>query len=251
MAENSGNSLKGKTALVTGAAKRLGRAVVLGLVQQGCNAIVHYNRSRLHAEALCDEIRRMGVSVWPMECDFSKPDQVEPFFAGAVEQAGAIDILINNASTFHEDTLQQATGRSICDNVQVHAAAPLALAQAMARQGRPGHIINMLDTRVTVYDRLHVSYHISKRVLLSLTRMLAMELAPDIAVNAVAPGLILPPEGQDETYLQKLSTSNPLLRHGDPSDVVEAVLFLLRSRFITGQVIYVDGGYHMKGHMYD
>jgi pteridine reductase len=200
---------------------------------------------------LCDEIRLAGVSAWPVQCDFSNLADVESVFQTVVSQAGPIDILVNNASIFCEDTLQQATGRSICDNVQIHAVAPLILARAMAQQGRPGHIVNMLDTRVTVYDRLHVSYHISKRVLLTLTRMLAMELAPNIAVNAVAPGLILPPEGKDESYLRNLSSTNPLHRHGDPSDVVEAILFLLRSRFITGQVIYVDGGYHMKGHMYD
>ncbi len=251
MNDNSDMSLKGKTAFITGAAKRLGRAVALALAGQGCNVVVHFNRSGRDAEALCDEIRQAGVSVWPVQCDFAKPAEVETLFPTALAQAGAIDILINNASVFHEDTLQQASGQSIGDNLQIHAVAPLVLARALARQERPGHIINMLDTRVTVYDRLHVSYHISKRVLLSLTRMLALELAPGIAVNAVAPGLILPPEGKDESYLESLASSNPLHRHGDPSDVVEAILFLLRSRFITGQVIYVDGGYHMKGHMYD
>jgi pteridine reductase len=251
MADKADTPLKGKTAFVTGAAKRLGKAVALALAGQGCNVVVHFNRSSLHADTLCDEIRQAGVSVWPVQCDFSNPVDVESVFQTVLSQAGPVDILINNASVFHEDTLQQATSQSICDNLQIHAVAPLVLARAMARQGRPGHIINMLDTRVTVYDRLHVSYHISKRVLLTLTRMLAVELAPNIAVNAVAPGLILPPEGKDESYLENLSSTNPLNRHGDPSDVVEAILFLLRSRFITGQVIYVDGGYHMKGHMYD
>ena len=81
--------------------------------------------------------------------------------------------------------------------------------------------------------------------------MLAVELGPEIAVNAVAPGLILPPAGQDDSYLEKLTYTNPLKRHGDPKDVTDAIEFLLRSRFITGQIIYIDGGYHMKGHMYD
>ena len=97
----------------------------------------------------------------------------------------------------------------------------------MAGQGITGHIVNLLDTRVTVYDKEHASYHISKRVLLTLTRMLALELAPKIAVNGIAPGLILPPAGQDEAYLQRLAHTNPLQRHGGPQDVVDAVLFLL------------------------
>jgi NAD(P)-dependent dehydrogenase (short-subunit alcohol dehydrogenase family) len=247
MASNPDTSLKGKTAFVTGAAKRLGRAVALALAGQGCNVVVHYNRSSPEVDSLCDEIQQAGVSVWPVQCDFSNPTEVEAVFQTVVSQAGPVDILINNASIFNAETFQQTTSQSICDNMQIHAIAPLILARAMARQGRLGHVVNMLDTRVTVYDRMHVSYHLSKRVLLTLTRMLALELAPDIAVNAVAPGLILPPEGEDESYLQKLSSTNPLHRHGDPSDVVEAILFLLRSRFITGQVIYVDGGYHIKG----
>ena len=247
MAANPDTPLRGRTALVTGAARRLGRATVLALAGQGCNVVVHYGRSKQEAEALCEEIRPTGVSAWAVPCDLADPNEVELVFQRVVSQAGAIDILVNNASIFNEETLRQTTGQSMWENMQIHAVAPLILSRAMARQGRPGHIVNMLDTRVTVYDRQHASYHISKRVLLTLTRMLAVELAPDIAVNAVAPGLILPPEGQDESYLQNLSSTNPLRRHGDPSDVVEAILFLLRSRFITGQVIYVDGGYHIRG----
>ncbi len=104
---------------------------------------------------------------------------------------------------------------------------------------------------MTVYDKEHASYHISKRVLVTLTRMLALELAPKIAVNAIAPGLILPPVGEDETYLRRWAHANPLNRWGEPKDIVDAMLFLLGSRFITGQILYIDGGYHMKGHMYD
>ncbi|NQV31372.1 MAG: SDR family oxidoreductase, partial [Phycisphaeraceae bacterium] len=129
---------------------------------------------------------------------------------------------------------------------------PLALSRAFAAQGQltSGHIINMLDSRVQDYYKLHVPYHLSKRSLLALTRMLAIELAPGVAVNAVAPGLILAPEGKGDEYLQALAHTNPLNRSGGPQDICEAVLFLLRSEFITGQIIYVDGGRHMKGHMY-
>jgi pteridine reductase len=251
MAGDPDTSLKGKTAFVTGAARRLGRATALALAGQGCNVVVHYNRSGLEVDSLCEEIRAIGVSAWPVQCDLTRSAEVESLFDKALSQAGSVDILINNASVFTQETLDQTTSQSVYENMQIHAVAPLILARAMARQGRQGHIVNLLDARMTVYDRQHVSYHLSKRVLFTLTRILALELAPKIAVNAVAPGLALPPEGQDESYLQKLSSSNPLHRYGSPADVVEAILFLVRSRFITGQVIYVDGGYHMKGHMYD
>lgn len=244
-------SLAGKTALVTGAARRLGRAMALALAGQGVRVVVHYSRSEGEAVTVCDEIRREGGWAWAVQGDLADASQVERVFREAIAQGGNIDILINNASIFEPDTIWDVTEESVLPNLRLHALAPLALARALAGQGSAGHIVNLLDTRVTMYDREHASYHISKRVLLMLTRMLAVELAPKIAVNAIAPGLILPPAGQDETYLQRLVYTNPMKRHGGPQDVVEAMLFLLSSRFITGQILYVDGGYHMKGHMYD
>jgi len=249
--DDSSTSLAGKTALITGAARRLGRAMALALAQQGVNIVVHYNHSADEAASLCGEIRRLGVSAWPAQCDLSDAGLTEAFFDHVAAEAGPIDVLINSASTFEKETLWETSAQSLEANLRLHAMAPLILARALAGQKRGGAIVNILDTRVTVYDRQHAAYHISKRVLLTLTRMLALELAPAVMVNAVAPGLILPPAGQDESYLKKLAHCNPLNRYGDPGQVADAVLFLLRSRFITGQVIYVDGGYHMKGHMYD
>jgi len=249
--EHSQAFLKGRTALVTGAARRLGRSISLALAQHGANVVVHYNRSGDEAAGVCDEIRRAGASAWLLQADLMDSRQTQDAFQQARTHAGPIDILVNNASIFDKDTLREVTDDSLGRNMRIHALAPLNLARELARQERPGHVVNLLDTRVTVYDREHVSYHISKRVLLTLTRMLALELAPDIAVNGIAPGLILPPAGEDESYLERLAHANPLKRFGAPGDVAEAVLFLLSSRFITGQVIYVDGGYHTKGHMYD
>lgn len=249
--EHSQEFLNGRTALVTGAAKRLGKGIALALAQHGANVVVHYHRSDEEAAGVCDEVRRLGKSAWPLQADLMDSRQTQVMFQKALSHAGPIDILVNNASIFNKDTIREVTDDSLWRNMRVHALAPLGLTREFAGQDRPGHIVNLLDTRVTVYDREHASYHISKRVLLTLTRMLALELAPDIAVNAIAPGLILPPAGEDESYLERLAHANPLHRFGGPGDVAEAVLFLLSSRFITGQVIYVDGGYHMKGHMYD
>ncbi len=248
---DSDKSLVGKTALVTGGAKRIGRTLALALAEQGVHIVVHYNTSEEEASAACEEIRRRGVSAWPVSADLVDMGEAGTLFERVAAQAGPIDILINNASTFDKETIWETSAGSLEANLRLHATAPLILARDLARQNRGGAVINLLDTRITTYDRLHAAYHISKRVLLTLTRILALELAPTVAVNGVAPGLILPPEGEDESYLQKLAHSNPMNRYGDPSQVADAVLFLLRSRFITGQVIYVDGGYHMKGHMYD
>jgi NAD(P)-dependent dehydrogenase (short-subunit alcohol dehydrogenase family) len=249
--EDESVSLAGKTALVTGAARRIGRAIAVSLARNGVHVVVHYHQSTQDALALCGEIRQLGVEAWPVRGDLMDAGQTEQVFREAAAQAGAIDILVNNASIFERDTLWDTTGESIAKNVRIHAAAPLILSRELARQGKAGHIVNLLDTRVAVYGKQYASYDLSKSMLLTLTRMLALELAPNIAVNAVAPGVILPPAGQSEAYLAKLAHATPLNRIGDPGDVVAAVLFLLRSRFITGQIVYVDGGMHMKGSLHD
>ena len=242
--------LSGKTALVTGAAKRLGREIALALAGDGANVIVHYNRSMQPAAETAEEIRALARRAWTIPADLSDPEQAERLMDRAVAQAGPVDVLVNNASAFPSDRLLETTPQDIAASVQVHAIAPLLLSRALARQGRGGHVVNLLDSRVTDYDAAHAAYHLGKRLLFSLTRMLALELAPEVAVNAVAPGLILPPAGEDESFLERMAGTNPMGRHGSPRGVTEAVLFLLRSDFITGQVIYVDGGRHMKGRVY-
>ncbi len=242
--------LTGSTALVTGAGKRIGRSLALGLARAGVNVVAHYNRSRAEIDQVAGEIAGCGARAWTVEADLGEPDQVADVFVRVREMAGPVHILINNASIFPADTVRDATVESITLNAQVNAVAPLVLSRDFAAQGIPGHILNLLDTRVVDYDARHFAYHLSKRTLFTLTRILAAELAPAVKVNGIAPGLILPPEGQDESYLENLAHTNPLQCYGDAEDIVEAALFLLRSRFITGQIIYVDGGRHMKGAFY-
>jgi len=249
--EDLTSAMMGKTALITGGARRLGKAMALALAREGASIVIHYNTSAGEASALRDQICAAGVRAWAIQADLCDEDQADGLFKQAVEQAGPISILINNASIFEAETLGEMSAESLRQNIDIHALAPLILSRAMASQGCAGHIVNLLDTRVTSYDRDHAAYHLSKRLLLTLTRMLAIELAPNVAVNGVAPGLILPPEGKDRSYLQNLAHTNPLNLVGCERDVTDAVLFLLESRFVTGQIIYVDGGFHMKGHMYD
>jgi pteridine reductase len=244
------SELAGRTALVTGAGKRLGRAISLALAETGVNIVAHYNGSQSAAEDLAAEVRRLGPKAWTIPADLARPEQVAGLAARARDLSGGFDILVNSASVFPSDTLKDATLESIAINQQVNTLAPLVLSREFAASGTTGHIIHMLDTRAFDHDPQHFAYHLSKRTLFTLTRIMAEEFAPRIQVNAIAPGLILPPEGKDESYLAGLAHSNPLQRYGDPRDVTDAVLFLLRSTFITGQVIYVDGGRHLKGAFY-
>jgi NAD(P)-dependent dehydrogenase (short-subunit alcohol dehydrogenase family) len=242
--------LSGRTALVTGAAKRLGRATALALAAEGADVVIHYRTSEAEAAATADEVRDTGRKAWAVRGDLAAGDGAAQLFEEATGLAGPIDILVNSASIFPGSTVLGFTADELAENVQVNALSPLVLARALAAQGAGGDVVNFLDSRVTDYDRDHAAYHLSKRMLLSLTRMLALELAPGVRVNAVAPGLVLPPPGEDESYLERLASTNPLNRHGEADDVARAVVFLVTSPFVTGQVIYVDGGRHMRGQVY-
>ena len=243
--------LTGKTALVTGAAKRLGFQIALTLAEAGVRVVAHYHHSQDQADALVHRIEKGGGRAWALQADLADEEQTLALIDSARAQAGPIDFLINNASVFEKETLWQTTPQSLQKNMQIHAYAPLELARQFAKQKRPGQILNILDSRVHDYDRDHVAYHLSKRALQSLTRMLAVELAPTVVVNAVAPGLILPPEGEDADYLERLAHTNPMNCWGHPQDVADAVRFLLQTRFTTGQTLYVDGGRNLRGKMYE
>lgn len=239
------DSLSGKTALVTGGALRLGAAIVRALASEGANVVIHYNRSHGPAKQLMQEVRDASTSAWVVKAGLEKPEDVDTLIPRALELSGQLDILVNNAAIFSPDTLMEATFDDVVQNVRVNAWAPLALSRSFAHHTKRGAIVNFLDTRVAGYDWKHFSYIASKDLLELWTRMMALEFAPGIRVNAIAPGLILPPPGKDKAYLEAMQDTVPLRQHGGAEDIVRAVLFLLHSEFVTGQVVYVDGGRHL------
>jgi len=240
------NELRGRTALVTGAAKRIGHEIAVALADEGVNIVIHYRSSAEEAAGLRSELDERGVQSWPVKADFEEPQQYADLVPHALKIAGSLDIIINSASVFPPSTLDDIEFKHLTRNMQVNAWVPFVLSRDFAKLVGKGKVINILDTRIKRgYDRWHVAYILSKHVLAVLTRMMAIEFAPDITVNAVAPGLILPPPGENMGYLERLAHTVPLKRHGDPSDVAEAVLYLLKSQFVTGEVIHVDGGRHL------
>lgn len=242
--------LSGRTALVTGGARRIGKAIALGLAAGGADVVVHYGESADEAQRTVEQLESLGRRAWTVQANLADPEQARTLLGDAADRAGPIDILVNNASIFLPDGIMSFRPEDLAENVQIHAMAPLLLCRGLAAQGRAGDIVNMLDCRITDYDAGHAAYHLSKRMLFSMTRMLALELAPGIKVNAVAPGLILPPGGEDESFLQRNASTNPLNRWGTVEQVADAVCFLVRSDFVTGQVIFVDGGRNLKGRVY-
>lgn len=240
----------GKTALITGAAKRLGRACALRLAQKGCNIIIHYRSSPREAETLSQEIRKTGRSSWTLRSDLSDTQQRGSLMETAMSLAGKLDFLLNSASMFPSDSFDNASEESIINNIRVNAIAPFLLARDFFSMAQSGAVINFLDTMVLDYDHRHLSYHISKLSFNDMTRILAVEGAPSFRVNAVAPGLVMPPEGKTEAFLEKNKKSNPLCTYGNPDQVVDTVVFLLENEFITGQTVFIDGGRHLHGRLY-
>lgn len=209
--------------------------------------LIHYRSSASEAEELAEAVREIGPNAWTVQADLADQQQLGQLLDRAVEIAGPIQILINNASAFPKVDFDSVTLEDIVASVTTDAWAPFALGRQFGRMPMATHIVNMLDTRIFAdYDWQHFSYNAAKHMLGLFTKMMAVRLAPQVAVNAVAPGLILPPEGMPESYIEGLKDELPLKRIGSPEFVAEAILFLVQSEFITGQVIFVDGGRHLR-----
>lgn len=247
-------NLSGKTALVTGGGRRIGRATALALGRSGADVVVHYRRSEAEARGVVAELVGIGVRSMAVQADLSDSSAVDQLCRDSLRLTGALDILVNSASVFGESRLDDVAAAAFGENLDINATAPFLLMRELHRhletQRRNGSAINFLDTRVTDFDRTHVAYAVSKRALHTLTQMAAVEYAPRMRVNAVAPGLILPPEGEDTSYLERLKSTNPLDSYGSLEQITDAVLFLLGNEFVTGQTIWVDGGRHMRGDFY-
>ena len=244
------NNLSGKTALITGAAKRLGRATALALADSGINIIVHYNKSDQDAKNLVQLLSTKGVLADKIHYDFTDHSEIKKLLEKAKTFTGKIDFLINSASIYPEDNLESLSEFNLNKTIDLNSLAPFILAREFKKICSSGAIINFLDARMTDYEPKHISYQLSKQMLFSLTRMMSLEFAPGIRVNAVAPGIIIPEDISDNEALLRLKEGNPLKKIGTPSQVADTVKFLLQNDFITGQVIYVDGGRNLKGHVF-
>ena len=238
--------LAGKTALVTGGAKRVGKAVVLGLAEAGCNLVLHYNTSATEAEATAEEARALGSEVVLVQADLG--EDADRAIAGAADLA-PVQILINSAAIFPNDTILDVTPDALGHTLAVNLRAPILLTAAFARalpDDAEGAVVNLTDWRTTRPYGDHFSYTISKGGIDTLTIAAAEALAPRIRVNAVSLGAILPPAGKSSEYLKELAKEIPVERVGGTDPVAEAVLFLLRNDFVTGEIVRIDGGAHLR-----
>lgn len=230
--------LTGKRALVTGGAVRIGRSIVEALQNRGAEVVVHYRDS---GEAAAE------LSEFTVQADLASPSDCAGLLDNVNERFGAVDVLINNASLFTKDRLVSATPERVLQEFQVNLFAPMELIRAFAAQTKTGGVVNLLDRRIRCNDRACVPYSLTKKGLESLTQLAALEYAPHIAVNAVAPGPVLPPPGCRAASARELAGTIPLDRLPLPEEIAAAAVFLLQAESITGQVIFVDGGQHLLG----
>ncbi|MDT8306035.1 MAG: SDR family oxidoreductase [Anaerolineae bacterium] len=240
------DGLAGQVAVVTGGAVRLGRAISLALAEAGCHVFIHYGRSAGPAAETAAAAAAFGVESGTFSANLARAEETAGIIPAAVEALGKVDILINSAAVFEAGGLAETTVDQWEREMAINLRAPFFLSQAFAEQlapGREGQIVNVTDARVLRPGRDHLAYRLTKAGLVTLTRALALELAPRVRVNAVALGAILPPPGEDEAYLQQLAQERvPLRRAGSAEVVVANVLHLLRQPFLTGVILPVDGG---------
>jgi pteridine reductase len=240
--------LDGRVAVVTGGAVRLGKALGLALAQEGVRLGLHYNASAGPAEQAVEEIRALGSDGLAIQADLSQSNQARTVIEQTAAHFGAVDILINSAAIFEPAGLARTTEASWDMHFAINLKAPFFLSQAFAAhvgKDRPAHIVNIADWRGLRPDTNYLAYSLTKAGLLSMTEGLALALAPNIQVNAIAPGAILPPPGKDQAYLDRLVQDIPVRRVGSPAEITRALLFLLGSDFVTGETVFVTGGEHL------
>jgi NAD(P)-dependent dehydrogenase (short-subunit alcohol dehydrogenase family) len=237
-----------KAALVTGAAKRIGHAIARDLARHGWAVAVHYHHSAAEAAELVREIEAGGGRAVALQADLAREEHTHALVARAVEALGPLTCLVNNASLFEMDKIETVTRASWDAHLETNLRAPLVLSQDFAGQlpaGAHGNIVNMLDQRVWNLTPYFLSYTIAKMGLWTLTRTLALALAPRIRVNGIGPGPTLPSPRQSPEQFAEQCRAMPLGRGTTLEEICAALQFILSAPAMTGQMIALDGGQHL------
>lgn len=239
-----------RVAVVTGGAIRLGRAIALALAKEGCDIVLHYGRSQRDAEQTADDVRGLGRRAVTVSADLSQPSEAAVVIFDAATPLGTTTILVNSAAIFEDASLVETSEELYDRHAAINLKAPFFLCREFMRRlpsGARGHIVNMADWRAETPPADFVAYTLSKAGIVALTKSLALQLAPGVQVNAIAPGAILPPPGGLlEPWRNSKLPQIPLARTGSPDDIAAAVLYLVRSPFVTGEVLHVTGGEHLR-----
>ncbi len=238
-------AMEGGTVVVTGAATRIGREISLALSKSGFSVAVHYFSSENEADELVSMIQSSGGKASLIRCDLSNPEEAPDIISKAESSLGPVVGLVNNASLFSHDDISNVSETSWNEHMVVNALSPVLLISELARRipdDETGSIVNILDQKIAQPNPDHLSYTASRFSMLGITEALARGLAPQVRVNAVAPGHTLKSREQTQSGFDRAQSETPLGFGPSPIDVAEAVVFLMQARSITGQTLFVDSG---------
>ncbi len=238
---------KTKTVLITGSARRIGSAIARHLAKEGWEVVLHYNQSQDEAILLSSTLKSEfpGRTFPVIQCDLSNSEAVLSILERLPDSIKTIDALINNASIFDPGKIDETSPQFFRKQMAVNFEAPFFLMQMFKNAFGKGTIVNLLDTKIVKNDGSHAVYLLAKKNLAELTRMAALSFAPEIRVNGVAPGPVLPPLRKSIDYLNEVIDNTPLRRQVDTFDVATSVSFLLNNPSVTGQIIFCDSGSHL------
>lgn len=233
-----------KVALITGAAHRIGREIAIHLAENGWNLAIHFNHSHAAAKQLKEEL----ITQFPngeyqiYQADFTNLNETETLIKMVFNGFGQLDLLVNNASVFEAGSIRNTSIEKLNEHFKSNFFGPFLLMRDYVKFASAGVIINLTDTRVTSNASTHAAYSLSKKALWNLTQMAALAFAPDFRVNAIAPGVTLPPEGKKENYLMALAQQLPLQKVAGVAPILTSIDYILENQNLTGQMLFCDSG---------
>lgn len=233
-----------QTAFITGASKRIGRAITEYLAENGWSVIIHYNTSEKPANELADLLskRYPNQQFHSVKANLFDFEDVKNLTPRIVSEYGNYQLLVNNASVFDPGYLSETSEELYESQMNINLKAPFFLIRDFSKHCKKGNIINFVDTRITANKSNFSAYSLSKKGLWDLTKMAALELGPEIRVNAIAPGVTLPPPGEKDDYLHKLAEKIPMKKPGGVEPILKSVDYILKNEHLTGQLLFADGG---------
>jgi pteridine reductase len=231
-----------KAALITGGAIRVGKGIALALAKQGYDIALHYHSSVNAAQETQQQIQQLGVQCELFQADLSNAEEIEPLIQKTLQRFPHLNVLINNASTYQQSLIQNTTIDTFDEQIAMNLKAPFFLIKNYAQYFKKGNIINIIDNKMGFNQFQYAAYLLAKKALAELTKMAAMEFAPHIRVNGVAPGTVLPIASRTEDYNNWRKKGIPLQRFADLKEINQAILSLISNEYITGHILVVDGG---------
>lgn len=233
---------RNQTALVTGSAIRLGKAIAIALAKAGFDIALHYNRSQSNAEATQADIRALDVNCEIFQQDLSQAEALDHFLAQVHGTMANLTVLVNSASAYDSGDIQATDVEMFDRQFGLNLRAPFFLSRAFAQRVKQGNIINICDNKIAFNQYEYAAYLLSKKALAEFTKLAALEFAPNLRVNGVCPGVVMPTDSRSTEYLNWRIQGIPLQKQGQTNNITQAILSLIDNEFMTGQILFVDGG---------